>query len=701
VAAGSDEEDLRGSGGKGGRGRREVRNGYFIGSAVPLGAHLHRRHAALSTLVPDASLEVLELPGGDGARFVERRPAERVPDPVVDWASNRISVGRFHRRCGRRPCTFTPRSEFSAVPSPQRGSKRGAAWLAVELMPFEQFVASTLFSFVICVTMHKAAADVVVAGAGICGLSAARYLARLLPPSATITLVSQHAAASYTSSLSTECYRDHWPTEVMRAFMGRSIGLIHAHAAETNDAFRVQNRGYLYVSSAPNAPQAFLEEGRQCHAHSPGALRTRSSSSSSSSSSPAAYASLATGADVLADGATLRSLFPYLHPDLTAALHARNAGWVSAQTMGACMLDELEALRTPDGRQRVRLVRGTVSAADTGPDFSRVRSVTVTPLAEAAGGGGRDSTRIECGVLVNATGPFLDATHLRLFGEDPAAPSSSSSSSLPIFSEVHSKVVFRDTLRVIPRDAPMVISNDAVTPLFAPEELEFIAETRGKEVADKLAGPLSAGAHFRPYGGAGSDAVLMLWECWHHGVRPTTPPQESADGLLDHELYPEVALRGLATVVPDLAVYFDEDKKSAWLERAKGKAGAGEVGAGGEAAKPLVDGGYYTKTLENIPLIGPAPGRGGEGVVENAYLCGAVSGYGIMAGHAAGELLAQHVVAGTSSGSSGGGGAKKGKGEGAFPAYADLMDPRRYQRDDFMRKGGVRDQLLAAGGGQL
>jgi sarcosine oxidase, subunit beta len=550
--------------------------------------------------------------------------------------------------------------------------------------------------------MHKAAADVVVAGAGICGLSAARYLARLLPPSATITLVSQHAAASYTSSLSTECYRDHWPTEVMRAFMGRSIGLIHAHAAETNDAFRVQNRGYLYVSSAPNAPQAFLEEGRQCHAHSPGALRTRSSASSAPSSSPAAYASLATGADVLADGATLRSLFPYLHPDLTAALHARNAGWVSAQTMGACMLDELEALRTPDGRQRVRLVRGTVSAADTGPDFSRVRSVTVTPLAEAAGGGGRDSTRIECGVLVNATGPFLDATHLRLFGEDPAAPSSSSSSSLPIFSEVHSKVVFRDTLRVIPRDAPMVISNDAVTPLFAPEELEFIAETRGKEVADKLAGPLSAGAHFRPYGGAGSDAVLMLWECWHHGVRPTTPLQESADGLLDHELYPEVALRGLATVVPDLAVYFDEDKKSAWLERAKGKAGAGEVGAGGEAAKPLVDGGYYTKTLENIPLIGPAPGRGGEGVVENAYLCGAVSGYGIMAGHAAGELLAQHVVAGTSSGSSsGGGGAEKGKGEGAFPAYADLMDPRRYQRDDFMRKGGVRDQLLAAGGGQL
>jgi hypothetical protein len=29
------------------------------------------------------------------------------------------------------------------------------------------------------------------------------------------------------------------------------------------------------------------------------------------------------------------------------------------------------------------------------------------------------------------------------------------------------------------------------------------------------------------------------------------------------------------------------------------------------------------------------------------------------------------------------------------------MTPLRHQSDAFMRKGGVRDQLLAAGGGQL
>jgi glycine/D-amino acid oxidase-like deaminating enzyme len=55
--------------------------------------------------------------------------------------------------------------------------------------------------------------------------------------------------------------------------------------------------------------------------------------------------------------------------------------------------------------------------------------------------------------------------------------------------------------------------------------------------------------------------------------------------------------------------------------------------------KPEVDGGYYCKTKENRPLIGPLP-------VDGAYVIGALSGFGIMAGMAAGELLATHVAGG-------------------------------------------------------
>jgi len=77
--------------------------------------------------------------------------------------------------------------------------------------------------------------------------------------------------------------------------------------------------------------------------------------------------------------------------------------------------------------------------------------------------------------------------------------------------------------------------------------------------------------------------------------------------------YPEIALRGLATMLPGLRAYFDK------------------------MPRPQLDGGYYTKTRENRPLIGPLP-------VQGAYLIGALSGFGLMASCAAGELLAAHVT---------------------------------------------------------
>jgi hypothetical protein len=57
-----------------------------------------------------------------------------------------------------------------------------------------------------------------------------------------------------------------------------------------------------------------------------------------------------------------------------------------------------------------------------------------------------------------------------------------------------------------------------------------------------------------------------------------------------------------------------------------------------------------------------------------------------MAGHAAGELAALHVT---------------GAAPSSLPSYAAVMSPLRYQDTSYTRPGGTRDQLLAAGGGQL
>jgi glycine/D-amino acid oxidase-like deaminating enzyme len=112
--------------------------------------------------------------------------------------------------------------------------------------------------------------------------------------------------------------------------------------------------------------------------------------------------------------------------------------------------------------------------------------------------------------------------------------------------------------------------------------------------------------HFRPEG-KGQGAFLL--GIWTYDVQEQEPVSEPSFD----PYYPEVILRGLMHMIPGL---------SAYLRRMR---------------KPRIDGGYYCKTRENRPLIGPLP-------VEGAYLFGAASGFGIMAGMAGGELLAAHVA---------------------------------------------------------
>ena len=115
-----------------------------------------------------------------------------------------------------------------------------------------------------------------------------------------------------------------------------------------------------------------------------------------------------------------------------------------------------------------------------------------------------------------------------------------------------------------------------------------------------------SGVHFRPEGVGDSPVILMLWTYDLAPQEPIWPPTFD-------QAYPEIILRGLSRMVPGLSVYFSRMGKS-WI-----------------------DGGYYCKTQENRPLIGPLP-------VNGAYIIGALSGYGIMASQAAGELLAEYIA---------------------------------------------------------
>ena len=90
-------------------------------------------------------------------------------------------------------------------------------------------------------------------------------------------------------------------------------------------------------------------------------------------------------------------------------------------------------------------------------------------------------------------------------------------------------------------------------------------------------------------------------------------PAEVVFPLPEPANYAEIALRGMSTMLPALKAYADK------------------------GVRPYIDGGYYIKTRENRPLIGPLP-------IEGVYISAAYSGFGIMASCAGGELIARHVM---------------------------------------------------------
>ena len=92
--------------------------------------------------------------------------------------------------------------------------------------------------------MNGRAAEVVIVGAGIAGVSAAFHLA-VRQGTKRVVIVDAGDPLGLTSDKSTECYRNWWPGpgDAMVAFMNRSIDLLERHERESHGRLRLNRRG--------------------------------------------------------------------------------------------------------------------------------------------------------------------------------------------------------------------------------------------------------------------------------------------------------------------------------------------------------------------------------------------------------------------------------------------------------------------------
>jgi glycine/D-amino acid oxidase-like deaminating enzyme len=424
--------------------------------------------------------------------------------------------------------------------------------------------------------MAPSSARIVICGAGIAGVSAAYHLA-VVHGCRNVTLIEADAPLSMTSDKSTEAYRNWWPgpDPSITAYMNRSIDILEDIARNTGNRINMNRRGYVFASGDATKIEWLAGMAATAERHGAGPVRVHETPGSAYQPSPEpGFDPSLDGVDLITDRDLIRRHFPYLTPDTRVVAHARRAGWLSAQQLGMVMLEAARA-------HGVQLVRGRLT--DIGTEGGRVRHVVV----EQAG----RLEKIAATHLVLSAGPLLKSV-AALAGID-----------LPIFAERHYKISFSDTLGIMPRDAPMLIWLD-------PQRLPWSDEERGILASDPstrwLTEPFPWGAHGRPDGGPAGTTVLALFNY-------ENAPAEVVFPLPDYEHYGEITLRGMSTMIPGLKAYVDT------------------------GIRPYIDGGYYMKTRENRPLVGPTP-------VEGIYVSGAYSGYGIMAACAGGDLLARHVV---------------------------------------------------------
>lgn len=454
-------------------------------------------------------------------------------------------------------------------------------------------------------------AHVVICGAGMAGVATAYQLA-VRHGVREVLLVDPLPPLTMTSDKSTECYRNWWPGpgDGMVQLMNRSVDIMEELHCESPGRLPMHRYGYLFASADPDSVPAMISTAEEISRLGAGPLRIHRNTASDPEYVPASAHGLLDapdGADLFLDQALIRRHFPYLTERTVALLHARRCGWFAAQQFGMYMLEQALV-------HGAQLVKGRVDAVKM--DANRVRSVQV----EREGA----LQTIEARNFVIAAGPFQKEV-ARMIGVE-----------LPIECEVHHKVMLSDPRRAVPRDLGLLIWNDPVQLPWSGEERLALAEA---DATRWLLDVLPPGLHGRPEGEG--DKFLLQW-----AYQQLEPVEPRFPVPLDPQL-PEVALRGMATVLPGLTAYFDQ------------------------IPRPFVDGGYYARTPENRPLIGSLP-------VEGAYIIGGLGGFGMMSACGASDLLARHIV------------------RAELPDYAAAFLPSRYddpKYQELLRHWGASGQI--------
>ena len=208
------------------------------------------------------------------------------------------------------------------------------------------------------------------------------------------------------------------PDQAMTAFMNRSIDLIEGIARATGNRIGMNRRGYLFATAEPGMAARLEALALTAQGLGSGPVRVHGVRSRRYQPSPAlGFEAAPTGADIITDRNLIRRHFPQLAPETVAVLHARRAGWLSAQQLGMVMLERARAKGVKLLRAKVvgvRLAAGCVRAVEVERDGER-QSLPASELVIAAG-----PMQKEIAALIGIDLPVFAERHLKISFPGPA-----------------------------------------------------------------------------------------------------------------------------------------------------------------------------------------------------------------------------------------------------------------------------------------
>ena len=425
----------------------------------------------------------------------------------------------------------------------------------------------------------------------------------------SVLLIDSRDPMSYTTAQSGDNYRNWWPSQVMTQFTNHSISLMQEIARETSNEIQMKQRGYALASRSKNIDDL---------------IKTLDKNYGESNE------------QVRIHNSFQNNPHPYLDP--------HNKDWASSVD-GVDVISNKQLIQqtfphfSPEIENVIHIRKaGDFSSQQMGQVMlqqikllgcSRLRGQLINVVKD---GKYKLEVKTSKGVvalkadkLINAAGPYV-ADIATMLGVE-----------LPIKNQFHQKIAFEDHLSAVPRNQPFSIDIDEATLDWNEDEKESLKEDF--ELA-WLTKSISGGIHSRPEGEG--RWIKLGWAYNTENSHPNYHQELTADSKYN-PYFPEIVLRGAAKLNPSLVPYIET-----------------------LPVNLTHYGGYYTMTDENWPLIGPLDD-------SEAYVAGALSGFGCMGACAAGSLCADWVC------------------QGQLPEYAHALSLNRYQDPELIKEMKAAD----------